>query len=193
MIDTRAQSANFGRLPGRKLLNLRLGIESENWTLGGYVTNVLDNEPALATLNFVNFNDGNIGLDGVLLSKWEYGKYVVAKPSVRARVGNRIPILSRQPMKHAQYRRDQTRLIFNKMAGRLPIRKSVESDPIDLRRLVGVMFSAVTLSRCAKHVVLNLAANLCVATDDIRKACTAKLSQLAPAKIVFEPESITIA
>jgi outer membrane receptor protein involved in Fe transport len=63
-----SQAANFGQIPDRELVNLRLGLEAEQWTLNGYVTNLLDDNSALATLNFVNFDDGSTGTAGATLS-----------------------------------------------------------------------------------------------------------------------------
>ncbi len=50
------QAANFNKLGSRTLLNMRLGVEGENWTLTGYVNNLLDDATPLAALNFVDFN-----------------------------------------------------------------------------------------------------------------------------------------
>ncbi len=50
------QAANFNKLGSRTLLNMRLGVEGDNWTLTGYVNNLLDDATPLAALNFVDFN-----------------------------------------------------------------------------------------------------------------------------------------
>ncbi len=75
-----SQAANFGKIPERTLVNLRLGVESERWTLGGYVTNLLDEDAPLATLNFVNFNDGTGGATGVTLSNGEVANMWALNP-----------------------------------------------------------------------------------------------------------------
>lgn len=49
------QSANFGKLDERKLVNLRLGVESDQWSLSGYVNNLLDDDTPWAAATFVDF------------------------------------------------------------------------------------------------------------------------------------------
>ncbi len=66
--DRWSQSANFGQISERTLVNLRLGMEADRWSIGGFVTNLLNDDAPLATLNFVNFDDGLAGLSGVTLA-----------------------------------------------------------------------------------------------------------------------------
>ena len=51
------QSANFNKLDGRQLANLRLSIGSDAWTLTGYVNNLLDDDTPWSSLNFVDFGN----------------------------------------------------------------------------------------------------------------------------------------
>ncbi len=66
--DRWSQSANFGQISERTLVNLRLGLAADRWSIGGFVTNLLNDDAPLATLNFVNFDDGLGGISGVTLS-----------------------------------------------------------------------------------------------------------------------------
>jgi iron complex outermembrane receptor protein len=50
------QAANFNQLGSRTLVNLRLGVEHEQWTVTGYVNNLLNDDTPWAALNFVDFN-----------------------------------------------------------------------------------------------------------------------------------------
>ena len=38
-----------------RLVNLRLGLRTERWTLTGYVRNLTDDDTPVSVLNFVNF------------------------------------------------------------------------------------------------------------------------------------------
>ena len=38
-------------------LNFRMGVAADNWTVTGYVRNVLDDDTPIAALDFVNFGD----------------------------------------------------------------------------------------------------------------------------------------
>ena len=49
------QSANFNKLDDRRIANVRLGIGNGEWTLTGYVNNLLDDDTPWAALNFVDF------------------------------------------------------------------------------------------------------------------------------------------
>jgi iron complex outermembrane receptor protein len=49
------QAANFNKLDDRKLVNLRLGVESKAWSLTGYVNNLLENDTPWAAPVFVDF------------------------------------------------------------------------------------------------------------------------------------------
>lgn len=51
------QSANFNKIGSRNLANLRLGVQTENWTLTAYVTNLLDDDTPVAALDFFDFGD----------------------------------------------------------------------------------------------------------------------------------------
>ncbi len=51
------QSGNFNKIGSRNLVNLRLGVQAENWTLAGYVSNLLDDDTPLAALDFFDFGD----------------------------------------------------------------------------------------------------------------------------------------
>jgi outer membrane receptor protein involved in Fe transport len=52
-------SLNDRRLnPSYELLDLRLGIDSDNWSLQGYVENVLDEEYRFGTTNLETFLSG---------------------------------------------------------------------------------------------------------------------------------------
>lgn len=46
---------NLAYIGNDMTLNLRMGVESERWTVTGYVTNLLDDDTPLAALDFVNF------------------------------------------------------------------------------------------------------------------------------------------
>ncbi len=54
--DQWAQAANFNKLDRRKLVNMRLGVGNQNWTLTGYVNNLLDDDTPWGALNFVDFS-----------------------------------------------------------------------------------------------------------------------------------------
>jgi outer membrane receptor protein involved in Fe transport len=49
------RSSNFGKLGERKIVNLRLGLRSEQWTLTAYVRNLTDDDTPVSVFNFVNF------------------------------------------------------------------------------------------------------------------------------------------
>ncbi len=67
--DRFGQQANFNKLAERKLMNLRLGVESDTWTLSGYVNNMLDDDTPYAILNIVNFaKEWSNGANGELFS-----------------------------------------------------------------------------------------------------------------------------
>lgn len=55
--DKWMQSANFNEIGDRKLANLRVGIGNRNWTLTGYLNNLLDDDTPWASLNFVDFGN----------------------------------------------------------------------------------------------------------------------------------------
>lgn len=48
-------SSNFGYIGERKIVNLRLGLRTERWTLTGYVRNLTNDDTPVSVLNFVNF------------------------------------------------------------------------------------------------------------------------------------------
>ena len=52
--------SNFGYIGERKIVNLRLGLRSERWTLTGYVRNLTDDDTPVSVLNFVNFSYNEI-------------------------------------------------------------------------------------------------------------------------------------
>jgi len=54
------QPSNFAWIGNRTLVNLRAGVESENWDVTGYVGNLMDDDTPVAVLNFVNFGYGAI-------------------------------------------------------------------------------------------------------------------------------------
>jgi outer membrane receptor protein involved in Fe transport len=66
--DQWVQAANFTKLGDRKLANLRLSVGSENWTLTGYLNNLLDDDTPWAALNFVDFGRTVGGNQGELWS-----------------------------------------------------------------------------------------------------------------------------
>jgi len=57
--DRAALVDNFGRIDSRELLNLRLGLEHEAWSLSLYGKNILDNDTPTAVLSFFDFDAAN--------------------------------------------------------------------------------------------------------------------------------------
>ena len=51
------QSANFNKLDERELVNMRLSLGNDTWTLTGYVNNLLDDDTPWSALNFVDFGN----------------------------------------------------------------------------------------------------------------------------------------
>ncbi|MAF84775.1 MAG: hypothetical protein CL797_11840 [Chromatiales bacterium] len=49
------RSSNFGKLGERKIVNFRMGLRSDQWTLTFYVRNLTDDDTPLSVFNFVNF------------------------------------------------------------------------------------------------------------------------------------------
>jgi outer membrane receptor protein involved in Fe transport len=68
--DRFTQSANFSRVGERKILNMRLGIEADRWTLTGYVRNLLDDTTPESALNFVDFDPANTLQNGNMPNLW---------------------------------------------------------------------------------------------------------------------------
>ncbi len=62
------QAGNFNNLGERKLTNLRLGVRAENWTLTGYVNNLLNDNTPLSALQFFDF--GRTLSNGVNPNLW---------------------------------------------------------------------------------------------------------------------------
>lgn len=61
------QPSNFNYIGSRTLVNLRAGVQTDTWTVTGYVRNLMDDQTPVAGLNFVNFGYGAIlpGTDGL--------------------------------------------------------------------------------------------------------------------------------
>ena len=74
-----AQASNFGYLGERKIVNLRLGLRAERWTLTGYVRNLTDDDTPLSVFNFVNFASDPIESDGI--NDGEYPNMFALNPS----------------------------------------------------------------------------------------------------------------
>ncbi len=53
--ETWNQAANVNKIGERKLVNLRLGLRTDTWTLTGYVNNLLDDDTPYAALDFFDF------------------------------------------------------------------------------------------------------------------------------------------
>jgi hypothetical protein len=51
------QAANLNKIDDRKIVNMRLGVETDTWTATGYVTNLTDDDTPLTALNFVDFGN----------------------------------------------------------------------------------------------------------------------------------------
>jgi iron complex outermembrane receptor protein len=68
--DRVTQSANFSKVGERKVMNLRIGIEANSWTLTAYVRNLLDDTTPEAALNFPDFNPENNLDNGNLRNLW---------------------------------------------------------------------------------------------------------------------------
>jgi outer membrane receptor protein involved in Fe transport len=51
------QAANLNKIGDRKIINMRLGVETDTWTATGYVTNLTDDDTPLTALNFVAFGN----------------------------------------------------------------------------------------------------------------------------------------
>ena len=53
--DWHNQASNFSTVGDRKIVNLRMGVQSDSWSLTFYVRNLLEDETPLSVFNFVNF------------------------------------------------------------------------------------------------------------------------------------------